>query len=115
MKIGMIGSGKPTVENINDLFPEGAVVEEIICGGARSVVSSAKRYARGSGIVCREIRSDPSQYGKFASAIRNLEIIMASDHVIFLKGKSLIPIKAAEDFCRGTGKSCDVFTSDAEW
>ena len=35
---------------------------------------------------------------------------MASDHVIFLKGKSLIPIKAAADFCRGTGKSCDVFT-----
>lgn len=109
MKIGIIGSGKPTIENIDEYFPEGAVIEEIICGGARNVISSVKRYARQSGIVCREIRSDSSLYGKFASAIRNLEIITASDHVILCEGKARGKVRSAAGFCRSTGKSCTVF------
>ena len=106
MRIGIIGWGKPKVENIGDLFPEGAVVDEIICGGARSIVSCAKRYARTSGIACVEICSDSSRYGEFASAVRNLEIITASDHVILCSGASRVKALSAENFCRNTGKSC---------
>ena len=106
MKIGIIGWGKPKVENIGDLFPEGAVIDGIICGGARNVVSWAKHYARINGIDCVEICSESSRYGKFASAVRNLEIITASDHIILCAGAYRGKVLSAESFCRNAGKSC---------
>src|SRR5258708_3563686 len=91
MKLAIVGS-----RNFNNYeLLKGYIVDNynnidlIISGGAMGADSLAERFARENNIETRITKPDWKLYGKRAGAIRNLEIVKASDEVLaFWDGSS---------------------------
>ena len=78
-------------------------------GGARGVDTSAREYAKASGIKLTEFSPEYDKYGKSAPLNRNITIIENSDLVLaFWDGKSR-GTKFVIDYCKSCGIPIKVF------
>lgn len=107
MRVAVIGSRNLTVQNLGEYLPEGT--SEIVSGGARGVDTSAREYAKASGIKLTEFLPEYDKYGRSAPLNRNITIIENSDLVLaFWDGKSR-GTKFVIDYCKSCGIPIKIF------
>ena len=110
MKVAVIGSRSLFVRDLSKYLPEGTT--ELVSGGARGVDTSAREYAKVSGIPIKEFLPDYATFGQGAPLKRNIEIINYADVVLaFWDGKSR-GTKFVIDNCKKLGKPVKVFLPD---
>ena len=109
MKIGIIGSRKLVIENLQEYLPEG--ITEIVSGGAKGIDTCAKLYAKENNLKLTEFLPNYEKFGRVAPLKRNLQIIEYSDEVIaFWDGDS----KGAQhviNTCSKINKKITVYTN----
>ena len=107
MRVAVIGSRNLTVQNLGEYLPEDT--SEIVSGGARGVDTSAREYAKTSGIKLTEFLPEYDKYGRSAPLNRNITIIENSDLVLaFWDGKSR-GTKFVIDYCKSCGIPIKIF------
>ena len=107
MRVAVIGSRNLTVQNLGEYLPEDT--SEIVSGGARGVDTSAREYAKASGIKLTEFLPEYDKYGRSAPLNRNITIIENSDLVLaFWDGKSR-GTKFVIDYCKSCGIPIKIF------
>ena len=62
MKVAVIGSRNPMIENMDNYLPEGT--DEIVSGGALGIDACAARWAREHGITLTEFLPQYEKYGR---------------------------------------------------
>ncbi len=106
MRIAVVGSRKVNVYDLGKYMPDECT--EIISGGAEGVDRCAAEYARKNNIDLMEILPDYKRYGKGAPLIRNREIVLRADMVIAFWDGTSKGTKYVIEYCKKTGKQCEV-------
>lgn len=107
MKVAVIGSRGLSVTDLGRYLPENTT--EIVSGGARGVVTSAREYALSHGIKLTEFLPEYTRFGRSAPLKRNITIIEYADIVLaFWDGKSR-GTKFVIDNCRRLGVEVRIY------
>ena len=107
MKVAVIGSRGLQVSDLERYLPEGT--QEIVSGGARGVDTSARAYAKRSGMKLTEFLPEYDKYGRGAPLRRNVEIIRYADCVLAFWDGTSRGTKFVIDRCREMGVPCTVY------
>lgn len=107
MKVAVVGSRGLQVPDLERYLPPETT--HIISGGARGVDTSAREYARRTGLKLTEYLPDYAAYGNRAPLVRNDQIIAAAELVLaFWDGESRGTAYVI-DRCKRTGVPIRVY------
>ena len=106
MKVGIVGSRKLVIKNLEKYIP--MECKKIISGGAVGIDRCAAEYANNSNVELQEFFPDYKKYGRAAPIVRNKMIADEADVIIAFWDGSSKGTKMVIDYCKKTNKPCTV-------